>query len=370
MIRISVLLNERTPPNLFDLISQGINLFREYSKTEANAYQEDIDYLLLSRSIAIILISSNQSLVASGRLQALIHGRSRRANAAIGLAFASLPPSQIPSGSKTSSEWIPIFPDMPSTMEVIVQSRIYGAMSLKSLSHLVWEDLDLSTRVQVGFSEARKKSFFNAVEILEPLARDVETCYGKPSQELLLFGIVLVNCYNAVGREVDGEKFGRYIWSNMYRSWIPNISVGSTKQSYLRIALSDSFLGQGDYIEAKALLAQVLHFSSIDSNLFMSATLRLLKISRREKEPSSLLEDWARLGRGVKLFNNLADVLKHECIEETVRAFTRAFALSPKMPSKSGNILPSALEKYSNIRPQLYSIFCTHFLISTLTLRI
>jgi hypothetical protein len=57
----------------------------------------------------------------------------------------------------------------------------------------------------------------------------------------------------------------------------------------------------------------------------MSATLRLLKMSRRERDPSSLLEDWTRLGHAIRLFDKLSDILKYECIEGSVGIFSKIY---------------------------------------------
>jgi hypothetical protein len=106
----------------------------------------------------------------------------------------------------------------------------------------------------VGFAEARKKAFFNAAEILEQLIGDVEIAYGKESLELLLVGTALVNCCNATEREVDGENFGRYVSSNVFGSFMRKSSVGPLQETYLMVAISDSFLGQRKYVEARKLL--------------------------------------------------------------------------------------------------------------------
>jgi hypothetical protein len=248
-----------------------------------------------------------------------------RANSAIGFALGSIPPSQIASAPKESLKWTPLLPDRPSTMEALVQSQLFGAISLRELSGIRWEDLNLSTRVLVGFAEARKKAFFNAAEILEQLIGDVEIAYGKESLELLLVGTALVNCCNATQREIDGEKFGRYVWSNVFGSSLQKNSVGPLQEAYLIVAISDSFLGQRKYAEAREPLIRVLNYNSINSNITMSVTLRLLKMSRRERDPSSLLKDWTRLGHAIRLFDKLSDILKYECIEETVSIFSKIY---------------------------------------------
>lgn len=317
-IRVSVLLASRTPPNLLQLISQSTELFRDYVKVGKDTYQEDLDYLLLSKLIAEILIDKDQLPLAAGRLHSLDHSGSMRANAAIGFALGALPTSRIGLVSNEYSKWTPILPDTPSTMEILVQSQLFGTIPLEELSSTGLEYLSLSTRVLMGFAEARKKAFFNTARILEPLIGDVERAYGKASLELLLIGTALVNSFNATEREIDGEKLGRYFWSGAFGLFATSRPAGPTQQTYLMVAISDSFLGQGKYIEARELLMEVLNHNSTDNNLVMSATLRLLKMSRRERSLSTLLEDWTRLGNAVRGFDKLSDILKYECIEETV----------------------------------------------------
>ena len=317
-IRVSVLLVSRTPPNLLQLISESIELFRDHVNVGKDAAQEDLDYLLLSKLIAEILMDRDQVSMAAERLDSLSHNGSKRANAAIGFALGTLPTSRMGVISNEYSKWTPILLDTPSTMEVLVQSQLFGTISLEQLSIISLEDLSLPMRVRMGFNEARKKAFFNAAGILKPLIGEVEKAYGKASLELLLVGTALVNSFNATEREVDGENLGRYVWSNVFGLFTTSRPAGPVQQTYLMVAISDSFLGQGKYVDARELLLEVLNRNSIDNNLLMSATLRLLKMSRRERSPSSLFEDWTRLGNAVRGFDKLWDTLKYECIEETV----------------------------------------------------
>ncbi|OBT68579.1 hypothetical protein VE03_01775 [Pseudogymnoascus sp. 23342-1-I1] len=328
-IRVSVLLASRTPPNLLQLISQSIELFRDYIKVGMDASQEDLDYLLLSKLIADILIDKDQLPMVAGRLHSLSHNSSMRSNAAIGFALGTLPTNWIRVVSNEYSKWTPILPDTPSTMEVLVQSQLLGTISLAGLSSTGLESLP--TRVLMGFAEAKKKAFFNATKILEPLIRDVEKVYGKASLEFLLVGTTLINSFNATEREVDGEKFGRYFWLSTFGSFTTRPSTGPKQQTYLMVAISDSFLGQGKYVEARELLMEVLNHNLSDTDLVMSATLRLLKMGRRERSPSTLFEDWRMLGRAVKGFDQLSDILKYECIEETV---CHLFILEPDQMAK------------------------------------
>jgi len=75
---------------------------------------------------------------------------------------------------------------------------------------------------------------------------------------LLLVGTVLINCWNATGREVNGERFGRHIGTNIFGTFSVDETAEATLQVYLMVAMTDSFLGQGKYDEARRMMAGVL----------------------------------------------------------------------------------------------------------------
>jgi hypothetical protein len=319
LVRLTLLLESKTPPNIFSLISCGIDLLGDSWNEEVSS--PDLEYLRLLRSIAEILILEEHPYMAAHNLQGLAHSGSMRSNAAIGFALGSLPPSWMVSASRSEEgllKWRPISPSAPSTMEILAQARLLGPFSLSSLPGIAWEVLSLETKVQVAFSEARKKAFANAAEILDQHVNETEEKYGAKSLELLLIGTVLINCWNAINREADGERLGYHIWPNNFGTSNTDATVKETHQVYLMVAMADSFLGQSKYNEAKQMLAGVLEYPALDNNLAMSATLRLLKISRRLREEASLFGDWVRLKNAVKNFDNLSDTLKYECIEETI----------------------------------------------------
>jgi hypothetical protein len=316
LVRLTLLLKFKTPPNVFSLISRGFYLLGDSWNEEVPS--PDLEYLRLLRSIAEILILEGHPHIAAHKLQALDHGGSMRSNAAIAFALGSLSPSRIVSSSGEFLKWSPISPTAPSTMEILAQAQLLGAISLTKLPGISWEILSLETKVEVAFCEAKKKAFANASEILNQHVNEIEEKYGAKSLELLLIGTVLINCWNAAGQEANGERFGRHIWTNIFGTFNVDTTVEATHQVYLMVAMADSFLGQGKYNEARRMLVGVLEYPVTDSNLTMSTTLRLLKISRRLKQQATLFDDWTRLKKAVKNFDALSDTLKYECIEETV----------------------------------------------------
>jgi hypothetical protein len=235
-------------------------------------------------------------------------------------------------------------------MEVIAQSQLFGVISITNLPAIRLESLSLETRVLVAFCEVKKKEFSNTAEILEKLVTEIEETYGLKSLELLLVGTVLVNCYNATEREESGEKLACYIWSNVFGAFTLDASIKTAEQIYLMIAMADSFLGQTKYDEARRLLKKVLDHPTADTNLVMSATLRLLKMSRRTRTQSALFEDWNKLNDAVKSFDEISDIFKYELIEEVVCFLS---LLEPKDSAK----IPQASEvvkTLSNYRISTY----------------
>jgi hypothetical protein len=321
LLRLTLLLKKRTPPNIFTLISQGLGILGKSEMDEV--LLRDIEYLRLLKSITDILSTSEKHPHISAHcLRALDHSGSMRSSAAIGFALGSLSPRWLVSANQSEKNellnWRPISLTAPSTMEILAYSQLLGAISLRDLPNFTWTTLSLDTKVLIAFCEAKKKAFVNAAEILDRNINEAEDQYGPKSLELLLIGIVLVNCWNAIRREVDGEKLGRRIWSNMFGDLNVDTTVEVTHQVYLMVAISDSFLGQGKFDEAKELLNAVLESPTTSDDLTMSATLRLLKINRRLKDLTSLLDDWTKLQKAVQRFHGISDTLKYECIEETV----------------------------------------------------
>lgn len=234
-----------------------------------------------------------------------------RSNAAIGFALASIP-------SRLRPEWRPISPETTSSIEILAQAELFGTISLENMPGMQWTDLTLDTKVLIAFSETKKKAFTIAADILSHEFKEIVKEYGDVSMESLLSGLVLINCWNSIGKEVNGHQLARQIFTKMFPNTGLHDSVYSTPQAYLSIAIADSFLGKNRFHNAKSVLGAVLEYQRLSTNLAMSATLRILKIDRRLKDKSSFPDDWGRLSNATKKFQNLSDTLKYECIEETI----------------------------------------------------
>ena len=340
LLRLKLLLKRRTPQNIVTLISRGFELINEFPIEELSS--PDREYLRLLNTITDILSTAEEHPHTLARdLRALDHTGSMRSNAAIGFALGSLSPCWMVSASKSEKNavltWRPISPNFPSTMEVLAQTQLLGARSLTESPNLTWGALSLEIRVLIAFSEAKKKSFANTAEVLDQSLKGIDAQYGAKSLEYLLVAIVLLNSWNSTGREVYAERLGRLVWSNLFGPFHIHAIVEFTEQTYLMVAMADSFLGQGKYDEAKRMLNRVLESPLTSNDLAMGVTLRLLKMNRRLADHSSILDDWTKLKRAVQHFHSLSGSLKYECVEETV-------CISSKLEPKDILLLPQVSE--------------------------
>jgi len=321
LLRLKLLLKRRTPQNVFTLISRGFELIDEFPIEELSS--SDSEYLCLLNAITDILSTAEEHPHTSARdLRALDYSGSMRSNAAIGFALGSLPPCWMVSASQTeknaSLSWRPISQKSPSTMEVLAQIQLLGASPLTELPNLRWGALSLETRVLIAFSEAKKKSFANTADILDQSLNEIDAQYGVKSLEYLLVVVVLLNTWNVIGKEVDGVRLGLVVWPYLFGPFHIHAIAKFTEQTYLMVAMADSFLGQGKYEEAKTILNRVLESPLTSNDLAMGVTLRLLKMNRRLGDRSSIPDDWTKLKRAVKHFHSLSNSFKYECVEETV----------------------------------------------------
>jgi len=290
------------------LLTLGSSRLGAVSRTE-------LHYLQLSRSIAETLISPvSRPWIIAEKLQSFEHQGSKRSNAAIGLAIASVSTGWMASQNQQhwdSLKWSPLMPDSTSTLEFVAQASIFGPSSIPPVA---WEKLSLNAKILIGFSETKKKHFDNAYQILQELIKPVLLQFGLGSMEVLLAGSTLINCCNATRRGVEGEKWALLLFSDLSQ----NGSIKLPQQTYAAMALADSYIGQYQYEKATRLLHEIMGYSDVPSDIAMSARLRLLKISRRLSKGPGNSQDWKHLSDAVQRFKEVPDRLKFECLEEVI----------------------------------------------------
>lgn len=310
-------MKKSTPPNFPSLISRGTEILRSLG---AEALGE-ASYIELGASILkIFRLNEAQPWVAAEALNALVHNASKRSNSSIGFALASLPSNWMTYDNRSYwgfMHWSPLSKIAPSTMEVFAQAAIAGASSFTQVPGIMWPALSLESKVLIGFCEATRGSFQEGCEILEDLIDRVEVSYGSYSMEFLLLGVTLVNCYNKAygGR---AEEIGRAIFQRIHRSDEIPERIDVPQQTYLFMAVADTFLGQGKYAEAEQLLRRVIEYPFTDKITEMSARLRQLKIGRRLRRSPLDIDDWKILQCLAAGFHLATDSLKYEILEEAI----------------------------------------------------
>jgi hypothetical protein len=329
----------RTPPNFSSLILQGIQILRALGSTSS----EDASYIELTASIVEIRnFHDKQPWVAAEELKALGHNESNRSNAAIGFALASLPSSWMTSENQAYwhfMQWNPLSKTAPSTMEILAQEAFAGAASFSQIPGILWSVLQLETRVLIGLCEATRKSPEKGYEILIYAIEELKSSYGPESMEFLLVGTTLVNCCNKAQGSKAGEEteIGLALLQSLHESMRLPPCVEFPQQAYFLIAMADTYLAQGNYAEAEPLLLQVVGYPLTDNETAMSAKLRLLKMSRRQRRSSLNLDDWRRLWDLAAGFRRAPDAFKYEILEESISFLS---VLDPK------DILGSPLEPW------------------------
>ncbi|RFU34089.1 hypothetical protein B7463_g2245, partial [Scytalidium lignicola] len=317
LLRLSWVMKRKTPPNFPSLIFKGIEILRGLG-TEALA---EASYFDLGASIVKIQnLNETQPWVAAEDLNALGHSESKRSNASIGFALASLPSSWMTFDNQSYwsfMQWSPLSKTAPSTMEILAQAVLAGASSFIQVPGIMWPALSLESKVLIGFCEAARGSPQKGYEILEDLIEEVKVSYGSDSMEFLLSGITLVNCCNKA-YEVRAEEMGRAIFQSIYGSHDLPVRIDVPQQTYFLMVVADTFLGQGNYAGAERLLQHVIEYPFTDNNTEMSARLRQLKIGRRLRRSPLDIDDWKILRHLTAGFHLATDPLKYEILEEVI----------------------------------------------------
>ncbi|KFY81626.1 hypothetical protein V500_11241 [Pseudogymnoascus sp. VKM F-4518 (FW-2643)] len=285
-LSLVTILGEKTSPNFRFLIREGICLLR----TSGSKALEDVSYLeLLQSTVYILSTNNNQPWAARKELMALKTNLSKRSNATIGFALASLPLSW--ATSRTVVQWFPN--EVPSTMEIIAYALLAGTSSIADVLTPSLQNLSLESRVLIAFCEAKRKSFSPAYLLLRESFTELTNSYGWSSMEYLLAGTALVSCFE----------------------------VEFPQQTFPMIAVADCLLGQSKFNEAREILIRILEYPLVDfnlSNIAICTELRLLKMGRRQRKEPSDFEDWERLRHVFSQFDMATDPIKYECIEELV----------------------------------------------------
>ncbi|KAH7305096.1 hypothetical protein BKA65DRAFT_204185 [Rhexocercosporidium sp. MPI-PUGE-AT-0058] len=214
--------------------------------------------------------------------------------------------------------WTPLARGKPSAMEILAMGISHGASTVVELFGISLHSMPPQVVGILGFLAAKQQSFDVARNILESSIADIKDLYSVVSKENLLTGIELVKCYNFLMDEIEGEKLARSLWSEVFGLEGGKMNITSLYQAYLAVVLADSLIGQSKYDDAQQILLEILRCKDVSSEVIVSTSLRLLKMSRRQRVQSPGFDTWHLLESAVGYIEDISDVLKYECVDEAM----------------------------------------------------
>ncbi|KAM0123995.1 hypothetical protein ACHAP3_010700 [Botrytis cinerea] len=242
------------------------------------------------------------------QIETLDHCGIKYLNGVIGLGLASILTSEESSHHYKHNhqiDWHPLEISLTySTIELLAQVELHGAISLAKLPGIVYKDLPLTTRVLIAFSEVKLESHENAQHMLGSVFPEVKMVYGFQSMEVFLVGTTLANCLNRCRMEALAEG----LVSSTFRKAVSRLEVPTTAQEFLIrlsiipdyytnselsmvVAFADSLIGQGKHDDAMSLFQAILKKRRPGrEEVTMSVALRMSKINRRLNTESQSLK--------------------------------------------------------------------------------
>ena len=168
----------------------------------------------------------------------------------------------------------------------------------------------LIPKTMVGFFLIRQKLY-------RPAERILNSCFttlarNEHSSQLALYILTseLVNCRNRLGMYGAGSDIAKSVLNR------PSSAKESISYSLsLRIAYSDSLVGQGMFERAESLLQELL-FSTSQSALFIMCSLRLSKLRRRNGCNDQATDDTSYLWQAVRMLDLSTSFLGTYIVEE------------------------------------------------------
>ncbi|TGO32217.1 hypothetical protein BHYA_0339g00080 [Botrytis hyacinthi] len=233
------------------------------------------------------------------QIESLDHYGIKYLNGVIGLGLASILTSEDSSHRYKYNhqiDWHPFETSFAySTIELLAQVELYGAISLAKLQGVIYNDLPLTTRVLIAFGEVKLESYENARNMLGPVFYEVKRIYGFRSMEVFLVGTTLANCLNRCRVEALAEE----LVNSIFKKAVGQLEMPTTTQQFLIglsnvpdyysnselsvvVAFADSLLGQGEHDDALSLFQAILKKGRPGrEDITMSVALRIAKITRR-----------------------------------------------------------------------------------------
>ncbi|KAM0142407.1 hypothetical protein ACHAO1_001277 [Botrytis cinerea] len=278
------------------------------------------------------------------QIETLDHCGIKYLNGVIGLGLASILTSEESSHHYKHNhqiDWHPLEISLTySTIELLAQVELHGAISLAKLPGIVYKDLPLTTRVLIAFSEVKLESHENAQHMLGSVFPEVKMVYGFQSMEVFLVGTTLANCLNRCRMEALAEG----LVSSTFRKAVSRLEVPTTAQEFLIrlsiipdyytnselsmvVAFADSLLGQGKHDDAMSLFQAILKKRRPGrEEVTMSVALRMSKINRRlnTESQSDGVQDFDHsdaldMLRDVSVvYSRVSSILRYAYVEEVI----------------------------------------------------
>ncbi|KAM0166479.1 hypothetical protein ACHAQE_001563 [Botrytis cinerea] len=278
------------------------------------------------------------------QIETLDHCGIKYLNGVIGLGLASILTSEESSHHYKHNhqiDWHPLEISLTySTIELLAQVELHGAISLAKLPGIVYKDLPLTTRVLIAFSEVKLESHENAQHMLGSVFPEVKMVYGFQSMEVFLVGTTLANCLNRCRMEALAEG----LVSSTFRKAVSRLEVPTTAQEFLIrlsiipdyytnselsmvVAFADSLLGQGKHDDAMSLFQAILKKRQPGcEEVTMSVALRISKITRRLNAESPIdgaqgfdHSDALDILRDISgVYSRVSSILKYAYVEEVI----------------------------------------------------
>ncbi|TGO92309.1 hypothetical protein BPOR_0006g00490 [Botrytis porri] len=323
LIRLSKLMGDSIPATVDPLILSCLEYLKEWPGVKS---------LYLGHAIV------------HEQLESLDHYGIKYLNGIIGLGLASILTSEeSPHRYKYNRQvdWHPFGKSFAySTIELLTQAELYGAISLAKLKGVVYDDLPLTTRVLIAFGQVKLESYDNARDMLGPILDEVKGIYGSQSMEVFLIGATLVNCLNRCRMESLAEG----LVNSIFRKAVGQLEMSTTTQEFLIglstksnyyidselsmvVAFADSLLGQGKHDDAISLFQGILKRGRPGrEDITMSVALRISKIIRRLNTKSSIndvqtlerSDAWRVLRDVLDFYPRVSSILKYAYVEEVI----------------------------------------------------
>ncbi|PVH79969.1 hypothetical protein DL98DRAFT_588754 [Cadophora sp. DSE1049] len=327
--RICTILQDHSPPSLQNLL-MGICGLLEAKKSE-----EAIPELASLRlSISILSLTTWEKPEDGKYLEKLQLLRKpiqdEKSNAILGFAIARYR-DDIKKTRDFRSVWEPRNSGKWTALEALANAKVRGTKFVIENLNPTWESSSLVVRVLLAYQTVQDKSFAFAREILEACTDEIKATFGKRSVENLVTATQLIVCYNSLACETKALALAENVapcicvLANGVKirgqgsSMVDDCSVAQSMRGVnFAIIVADSFIGLGKYDLARSILIFVWKYTTATETSQLMCLIRLLKINRRQRNPTSAHDCLVYLTSVLPLLRSAPEELVFQCFEEVL----------------------------------------------------